>query len=95
MSKKTIEPKIYTEWELNTRVEQMITAAHNELAHNERANGKRYYETFGEWKKANPNNPVAKKNYPNDEYVMVISAFKTYFDKRCGLPIIDDDDELL
>ena len=47
------------------------------------------YDTFGEWKKKNPNNPIAKRNYPDNEYLQVISAYRAYFDSRLSF-----DDEL-
>lgn len=95
MSKTKTEPKIYTEWELNELAEKTVTAAHNALVMEERRLGKRAFETFGEWKALNPNNPVAKMNYPDDEYVMVINTYKTYFDKMCAAAPLDDDDELI
>ena len=89
MSKTKIEPKNYTEWELNEYAERFTIAAHNALAQEERRVGKRCFETFGEWKQNNPTHSMAKKNYPKDEYLAVISAHKNYFDK------VYDDDELL
>lgn len=87
MSKKNIEVKTYTEWELNNIAESVVNAAHNALAREEHRIGKRCYETFGEWCKLNPNHPVAKMNYPKDEYVMVISNYKEYFDKKCAAKV--------
>lgn len=80
MSKTKVEPRHYEIWEVEASVNGLIRAAHAELAREEKQHNKRMYETFGEWKALNPNHPVAKKNYPHDEYVMVISAYKTYFD---------------
>lgn len=90
MSKTKIEPKTYTQWKLNEYAEKLITVAHNSLVMEEKRVGKRCYETFGEWKATHSNHPVAKVNYPEDEYVIVISTYKSYFNKFAA-----DDDELV
>lgn len=77
---KNIEPRQYTQWEVEEQVAGLVAAYHKTLAFTEKTFNKRFYEKFGEWKKLNPNNPVAKKNYPDNEYVLVISAYKKYFD---------------
>lgn len=82
MSKKTIEPKVYEDWVLYDALERCVISAHNELAQEERRQKKRMFGVFGEWKKENPTHSLAKMNYPNDEYIMVISAYKNYFDKK-------------
>lgn len=46
MSKKNIEVKTYTEWELNNIAESVVNAAHNALAREEHRIGKRCYETL-------------------------------------------------
>ena len=97
MSKAKIEPKIYTEQALRQIMEGYIRARHNELARHEQQCKKRFYETFGEWKKRNSQHKLATMNYPEDEYVMVISDFKNYFDKRAASQVddlLDDDDEI-
>lgn len=63
-------------------IERYITAAHGALALAEKTEGRKLYDTFGEWRKEHPNHPAAKKNYPDNEYLQVISAFKAYFDKK-------------
>ena len=94
MSKKTVEIKKYTEWELNTYADQLVVAAHNALAQDEKRLGKRCYETFGEWKQRHPNHPMAHKDYPKDEYIMVISTYRNHFE-RAAATLLDDDDELM
>jgi hypothetical protein len=66
-------------------VEEMktyIRAEHTALERHELQVGERLYDKFGEWKAANPNHPIAKKNYPAGEYVQVIAAFRKYFDEQ-------------
>ena len=91
---KNIEAKVYTYDEVLAKVKTLARAAHNELASEERRLGMRYFETFGEWKKQNPLNPMASKNYPEDEYVQVISTYKKYFDTLAATSLEDDEDEL-
>jgi hypothetical protein len=91
---KKIEPKIYTQADAIKIAEGLIRVDHARLAAVEKKDGKRYFETFGEWRKANPLNPVASKNYPEDEYVMVISAHIKYFDFIADSRLDDDEDEL-
>lgn len=83
MKKNNIERKQYTEWEIMEQVAGLVRAYHADLERDEKRYGRRCYETFGEWKKLNQSNPVAKKNYPDNEYLLVISAYKKYFDKIC------------
>ena len=89
--KKLIEPKVYTQEELLAYVKNYIQAVHNIFAKEEQRYGKRIYTTFGEWKKKNPKNPVAKKNYPEDEYIEVIAEYKTYFNKMYAEEVIECD----
>lgn len=72
-------------------VGKLVKASHRALMNEEiRLNKKQgeLYDTFGQWKKENPNNPIAKMNYPDNEYLQVISAYKAYFDSRMSF---DDD----
>ena len=91
---KNIEVVAYTYDQVLTKVKTLVRAAHNELARDEKLHKKRFYETFGEWKKQNQLSPIASKNYPEDEYVIVISAYKKYFDTLAAASLEDDDDEL-
>ena len=61
-------------------VKKVIANEHCRIWVEEQTAGQRLYEKFGEWKKEHPKNPIAKKNYPDDEYLQVISAFRGYFD---------------
>lgn len=87
--KKTAEPRSYSQEELLTYAESYVRAAHNSCAREEQRYGEKLYTTFGEWKKKNPDSPIAKKNYPENEFVEVIAAYKSYFDKRYAEDIID------
>lgn len=80
--KKTIEPRHYSQEELLTYAESYVRAAHNSCVREEQRCGEKLYTTFGEWKKKNPDSPIAKKNYPENEFVEVIAAYKSYFDNR-------------
>lgn len=91
---KKIEAIAYTYDDVLAKAKTLVNAAHNELARDEKLHNKRFYETFGEWKKENPLHPLASKNYPEDEYVMVISAYKKYFDTIAVSRLEDDEDEL-
>lgn len=66
----------------NEEMKTYIRAEHTALERHERQAGERLYDKFGEWKAANPNHPIAKKNYPAEEYVQVIAAFRKYFDEQ-------------
>lgn len=73
-------------------VGKLIRASHRALMTEEIRLNKKHgelYDTFGQWKKQNPNNPIAKMNYPDNEYLQVISAYRAYFDSRMSF-----DDEL-
>ena len=81
MSKK-VEPINYPEEEVWKFAETQVNAAHNELVREERREKKSLYDKFGNWKRQHPEHPLASRNFPNDEYVQVISAFWNYFDKK-------------
>lgn len=91
---KTIEPKNYTQEELDRFALNYIRADHNTLAHKEQKYGVKMFSTFGEWKKEHPTNPLAQYTFPENEYLQVISAHIHYMKKKYP-PLIDDDDELV
>lgn len=75
-------------------VGKLIRASHRALMTEEIRLNKKHgelYDTFGQWKKQNPNNPIAKMDYPDNEYLQVISAYRAYFDSRLSF---DDDLDL-
>lgn len=82
MSKKKIPE--YSIEQVERYIETAIRNEHFYLQMVEQRFGQRSYDTFGEWKKENPNHPLAKMNYPDYEYLNVISAFKVYFDRVCA-----------
>lgn len=84
MSRKVIEPKNYEQWEVLEHTKKLVQVSHEIFANQEKAKGQRLYDTFGEWKKENPNHPIAKKNYPDNEYLQVISNYRQYFDIVCA-----------
>ena len=67
--KKNEDIRTYTLSELERFQKQYVVAAHNELVREEKRLGKKVFETFGEWQKKHPNHPIAKKDYPKDEFV--------------------------
>lgn len=71
---KTIEPKNYTQEQLEYFAESYIRADHNTLAQHEQKAGIRLYETFGEWKKEHPTHELAQYTFPEDEYIQVIGS---------------------
>ena len=81
MSKK-VEPINYPEEKLLLLPENLARACHNELKREEKRYGKVLYDKFGVWKRQHPEHPLANRNFPNGEYVQVISAFWNYFDKK-------------
>lgn len=83
MKKKTIELKAYAQEDIEKVTESYVRAAHNQYLREEQRHGEKIYPTFGEWKKKNPNNPIAKKNYPEEEFIQVIAAYHTYFNNKC------------
>lgn len=50
------------------------------------------FETFGEWKKANPNRRLASRNYPDGEYVVVINQWFNFFEQEYNTykPILEE-----
>lgn len=62
-------------------IRSYIRSDHNFLKAQENKTGYKY-ETFGAWRRANPDKPAASKNYPDDEYLLVIRAYRDYFDKK-------------
>lgn len=79
-TKKDLTPVEYSKEEILNYAKQMVQAAHKILEEQERKYGRQLYETFGQWKKEHPTYPIAKKNYPDEEYVQVIASYKNYFD---------------
>lgn len=93
MTKEKKTPDYPVEYVENV-VGKLIRASHRALMTEEIRLNKKHgelYDTFGQWKKKNPNNPIAKMNYPDNEYLQVISAFRAYFDSRMSF---DDDLDL-
>lgn len=91
MTKEKKTPDYPVEYVENV-VGKLIRASHRALMNEEIRLNKKHgelYDTFGQWKKENPNNPIAKMNYPDNEYLQVISAYRAYFDSRMSF-----DDEL-
>lgn len=91
MTKEKKTPDYPVEYVENV-VGKLIRASHRALMAEEIRLNKKHgelYDTFGQWKKQNPNNPIAKMNYPDNEYLQVISAYRAYFDSRLSF-----DDEL-
>lgn len=91
MTKEKKTPDYPVEYVENV-VGKLIRASHRALMNEEIRLNKKHgelYDTFGQWKKQNPNNPIAKMNYPDNEYLQVISAYRAYFDSRMSF-----DDEL-
>lgn len=84
--KMKVEPKTYTKQEVLKYAEGYVAAYHRQLERD-----MFYHQTFGEWKKENPTHPLAIKNYPEEEYVQVISAYKKYFDAVCAKVVVDAD----
>ncbi len=78
--KKDLEPVEYSEREVRRWTESAVKNTHSFFANQEMIADKRLYDTFGEWKETHENWPEAKKLYPDDEYLIVICAFKNYFD---------------
>lgn len=84
MAKEKYTPDYPFEYVEQT-VGKLVRASHRALMTEEIKQKKKHgelYDLFGEWKKKNPNNPIAKRNYPDNEYLQVISAFRAYFDSR-------------
>lgn len=84
MTKEKKTPDYPVEYVENV-VGKLIRASHRALMNEEIRLNKKHgelYDTFGQWKKQNPNNPIAKMNYPDNEYLQVISAYRAYFDSR-------------
>lgn len=79
-TKKDIEPVEYSEEEVRRWVESAIANTHKFFDNQEMVADKHLYDTFGEWKEKHKDWPEAKKLYSDDEYVVVICAFKKYFD---------------
>ena len=75
-----IETVPYSRDSVEKHIKKVIANEHWRFWMEEQTAGQRLYEKFGEWKKEHPKNPIAKKNYPDDEYLQIISAFKAYFD---------------
>lgn len=91
MSKEKITVDYPFEYVENV-VGKLVRASHRALMNEEIKYKKKHgelYDTFGQWKKQNPNNPIAKMNYPDNEYLQVISTFKAYFNSKLSF-----DDEL-
>ena len=91
MSKEKITVDYPFEYVENV-VGKLVRASHRALMNEEIKYKKKHgelYDTFGQWKKQNPNNPTAKMNCPDNEYLQVISAYRAYFDSRLSF-----DDEL-
>lgn len=87
MSKEKITVDYPFEYVENV-VGKLVKASHRALMNEEiKLNKKHLYDTFGQWKKQNPNNPIAKMNYPDNEYLQVISAYKAYFDSRLNFDL--------
>lgn len=79
MSRKNMTPVECSKERAMEYVGQMVNQTHNFFKMAEKRYGA-YHETFGAWKLRNPYHPLAKKNYPNDEYVEVISQWFNYFE---------------
>lgn len=75
-----VETVHYDRAYVEKHIKKVISNEHWRIWMEEQTAGQRLYEKFGEWKKEHPKNPIAKKNYPDDEYLQIISAFKAYFD---------------
>ena len=58
-----------------------ITATHNYYKGLEQRDKGFHFETFGEWKKVNPNHKIANKLFPDDEYILIINQWFKYFDQ--------------
>ena len=84
-----VVPIEYSNEYVKRHIQKVISNEHWRIWMEEQTAGQRVYEKFGEWKKEHPKHPVAKKNYPDDEYLQIISAFKGYFDA-----VEANDDEL-
>lgn len=91
MSKVKVELKSYEPGEVYKYTKSFIREYHNTLALHEKNTKRKQYDKFGEWKLQNPNNPMAKINYPDEEYVLVISAYKKFFDNTYNSKIAEID----
>lgn len=79
MSKVKIEPREYTQEELNNFMDRMIAAEHRAFYQVEQKLNERVYDTFGEWKKTHQTHELAMYPFPENEYLQVITAHMTYF----------------
>ena len=86
-----IETVPYSRDCVEKHVKMVIANEHCRIWMEEQTAGQRIYEKFGEWKKKHPKNPIAKKNYPDNEYLQIITAFKSYFD---AVGVYDDELDL-
>ncbi len=82
--KKIIEPKEYTKEEILRITEKYVRTTHDFY---QKMNCG--FETFGEWKKKNPTHRLANRNYPDDEYVIIISNYFKYFEEKYAEEVVD------
>lgn len=84
--KKNEAPQVfYTQEDIFRKIEPLVKATHNYFAGMNK-NHKCQFETFGEWRKEHPTHRLANKNYPKNEYVIVISQYFEYFNARYDKP---------
>ena len=77
---RKLETIPYSRDYVEKHIKKVISNEHWRFWMEEQTAGQRLYDKFGEWKKEHPKNQIAKKNYPDGEYLQIISAFKAYFD---------------
>lgn len=70
--KVNISEKVYQPGEVASNEAAMVAADHWFMYQDNKKRGG--YETFGEWKKANPDHPMAKMPWPNNEFVLNMST---------------------
>ena len=87
--RKNMEPTPCTQEQAMNLARYCVAEAHKALAMEEKKQNKKLYPTFGEWKKENPNRPIAKMNYPEDEYIEIIAAYPNYFNLKYAVQALD------